>query len=346
MRVADRVWYEESAGARLVRAALAPLAAVYLGATRLRNALYDRGALPVAPSAVPALSIGNLTVGGAGKTPVAAWFATTLRDRGARPAVVLRGYGGDESLVHETLNPAVPVIVDADRARGLTRARAAGCDVAVLDDAFQHRRVARLEDVVLLSADRWGEPVRALPAGPWREPLSALARASLLVVTRKSAASEPARALANRFAGATRTGAAAVAALTPDALRHVWEDRSTSLDALRGRRVTVLAGIADPRAFADQLTAAGAVVDLVAFADHRRFSARDVRRAVARAETGEWAVCTLKDAVKLRHSWPRQAPALWYVSLRCRIEQGADAVDTLLRRLLLARPDTKPGSAG
>ena len=99
--------------------------------------------------------------------------------RGAQPAVVLRGYGEDEPLVHERLNPSIPVIVNPDRARAVALAAARGATIAVLDDAFQHRAIRRDADLVLVSADRWTPDVRVLPAGPWREPLTALRRATL-----------------------------------------------------------------------------------------------------------------------------------------------------------------------
>src|SRR5690348_7442624 len=130
---------------------------------------------------LPTLSVGNVTVGGTGKTPVAAWIAAELIDRGARPAIVLRGYGDDEPLVHARLNPDVPVIVAPDRLEGIARAAASGADVAVLDDAFQHRRAQRTADIVLVSAERWTRTPRLLPAGPWRESLRALRRTSMIL---------------------------------------------------------------------------------------------------------------------------------------------------------------------
>ena len=95
------------------------------------------------------MSVGNLTVGGTGKTPIAAWIAAGLLARDAHPAIVLRGYGGDETLVHKRLNPTIPVITNADRVAGVIEAQRQGADVAVLDDAFQHRRVQRLGPVLI-----------------------------------------------------------------------------------------------------------------------------------------------------------------------------------------------------
>src|SRR5687768_3928318 len=157
-----------------------------------RRHLYDSGVFRSEDPVLPAVSVGNLSSGGTGKTPFAAWLAAQL-GQSARPAIALRGYGGDEAEVHRRLNPDVPVVVNADRAAAIREAQTLGADVVVLDDAFQHRRIARVADVVLLSTEQLMRPLRLLPAGPWREPLSAARRADLIVVTRKSASSADAQ---------------------------------------------------------------------------------------------------------------------------------------------------------
>src|SRR5437763_2660867 len=164
----ERVWFGDDLLARAARAALLPGEILYGAAVGVRKALYDSGVLTTYKPALPTVSVGNLTVGGTGKTPVAAWIATELVDRGIQPAIVLRGYGEDEPLVHARLNPSVPIVVAPDRVDGVRMARDAGANVAVLDDAFQHRQVSRDVDLVLVSADRWSPAPRLLPAGPFR----------------------------------------------------------------------------------------------------------------------------------------------------------------------------------
>ena len=141
-RAIERIWAEDGPAAW----ALTPLSWIFSTAVAVKNVLYDIGLLRARKLALPAVSVGNLSVGGTGKTPVSAWVAAELARRGARPAIVLRGYGDDEVLVHRALNPGVPVIVDADRVRGAATAKAQGATVVVLDDAFQHRRAARDAD--------------------------------------------------------------------------------------------------------------------------------------------------------------------------------------------------------
>jgi tetraacyldisaccharide 4'-kinase len=347
------VWYGADVASGLARLALAPASMLYGAVARARGALYDADVLSSRPLALPALGVGNLTVGGTGKTPVAAWLAGRLRDCGARPAIVMRGYGADEPLVHALLSPGMPVIVDADRVRGVAEAARRGADVAVLDDAFQHRRARRDADVVLVAAEHAERRARLLPAGPFREPESALRRASVIVVTRKAAPSDRAYELLARLARVAPDVPGAVVALSLDALRAVagtadgayqvgatddrWPAGERLLDTLRGRRVLAIAAIGEPDAFYVQLERAGAVVDRAPYADHHAFSVGDVELLVRRAERADSVVCTLKDAVKLRPLWPRLGPSLWYVSQRVNVERGGDALDQLLARMLAAR---------
>jgi tetraacyldisaccharide 4'-kinase len=334
----ERVWWGTSLGARAARALLVPASVLYRVGTGIHAVLYRSGLRRARPLALPAISVGNLTVGGTGKTPVAAWIASTLLTRQAQPAIVMRGYGEDEPLVHERLNPEVPVVVSPDRVRGVERAATLGADVVVLDDAFQHRRAARNADLVLLSADRWASAPRLLPAGPWREPLSALRRASMVLVTRKAASPATASAVADtirhRFSGIP----VAVAALTLQELRSATGESTMPLEVLAGARALAIVAIGDPSAFLRQLAATDATVRAAVFADHHAYTHAEVARLASMMAAGEIAVCTLKDAVKLASHWPREAAPLWYVSQSVVVEEGRDALDALLTRVLAARP--------
>ena len=332
----EHLWWSDGALPTLARAALTPAAIVYGGVIALRGALYDAGILRTRATAIPAISVGNLSVGGTGKTPVAAWIAAALVTRGAHPAIVLRGYGEDEPLVHRELNPGVPVVTAPDRVAGTARAYALGADIAVLDDGFQHRAAARVCDIVLVSADRWPERWRLLPAGPMREPLDALRRASLVIVTRKAVAADVARHVVDEIAAVVPSCPAAIVHLAVDELRGPGGAREP-LAMLQGRAVLAIASIADPRAFVAQLAAVGAVAEVAAFADHHDFSEGDITRLARAAGGPGLAVCTLKDHVKLAPLWPRGAPPLWYVSQRVELELGGEAVDACLDTALRAR---------
>ena len=348
MSALEWLWYGDSTGARLGRGALWPLEQIYAGAVRLRGSMYDRGLLEIAKAPVPVLAIGNVSVGGTGKTPVAAWAVTQLRNNGARPAVVLRGYGDDEPLVHRTLNPDALVVCDADRVRGARTAQAQGADCVVLDDAFQHRRLARTADWVLVSAERFAKGNRALPAGPLRESLAALRRADVAIVTRKFASLAEADAVAGRIESLARV-AAAVVHLAPNAVVDVRDGTSRPLEVLRDVRIVAVAAVGEPEAFFTQLREAGArAVHTVSFRDHHAFTDADVAKLVHAASAADAVVCTLKDAVKLAPQWPDRKVPLWYVSQRAEVERGAHLLDASLALVLAARASTSStaGAAG
>ena len=336
----ENVWYGRSAGNIVVRAALWPLAKAYTVAVSARTRLYDAGVLPSQTPALPTISVGNLTVGGTGKTPFAAHLAGELSRR-ARPAIALRGYGGDEIEVHRRLNPDVPVFVNPDRSAAVREAKSYGADVVVLDDAFQHRRIARNADVVLLSAEQVLRPRRLLPAGPWREPLSGARRADLLVITRKSASIvEAEHAMAIVRADVPGVPIASVS-LAPKELVAVGDTPggrplTLPLERLNGASVLAIAAIGEPELFRRQLELLGARVVLESHRDHHSFSDADIRDATIRVPPDGLAVCTLKDAVKLAGRWPGPS-RLWYVSQQLVVDQGVEEVNRLLERVIDAR---------
>jgi len=336
------LWENGSGLARLSRAALWPAAQGFRAVVALRNWCYDAGVFPEHAAAIPAISIGNVSVGGTGKTPVAAWIVARLVGMGATPAIVMRGYrGGDEIMVHRELNPGTTVLECADRVRGVEQAQASGCDVAVLDDAFQHRRIARVADVVLVSAERYTAAPQLLPAGGWREPLTSLRRASLVIVVRKSAPEERCLSIARELAVAFGRPVATVALSTGDVIAN--DGTREPAASLSGQRVMMVTGIGDPASFEQQLRALGASVTRSVFDDHHRYTPDDVAGILRRATGHDAVVCTLKDAVKLRPLWPRDAAPMRYVSQRVSLEYGAETLEYVLQRALKARhPNSSP----
>jgi tetraacyldisaccharide 4'-kinase len=331
-RIIERRWESTSRTSRLLRAALAPASWLYGTVIRGRNAAYDRGWLASYDLGLPTVSVGNMTVGGTGKTPMAAWFAARFVELGAKPAILLRGYGGDELRVHRILVPGALVIAGADRRASAERARREGATVLVLDDGFQHRRARRDADVVLLSADRHRK-VRLLPAGPWREPETALRRATHIVVTRKRTTPLHAREVVQYASRIAPDALLAIVHLAAETLVR-WDAREQMpVEALAGKRVLAISAIGDPRAFEAQLRAIGARCAGRTFRDHHAFTERDVRQLSHDATGADYAVCTLKDAVKLGPLWPPSAPPIWYLSQRVNIELGAEILDGLAHRL-------------
>lgn len=336
------VWEGRGLGARLVRAVLVPPAAVYGAVMRLRAAAYRVGLLRTHTLPLPAIAVGNLSVGGTGKTPLAAWLAGACQERGVKPAVLLRGYGTDETLVHERLTPGAIVIASPDRRRAAAQAAAQGAGVALLDDAFQRLDVARDANVALISTEHHRAAPWPLPAGPWREGWDALGRATLIVVTRKRATPAQARALAAELAARWPDRPVEIAHLALDRLETLRGGTPVPLDALAGRRIVAAAGIADPASFAVQLRALGATVQLLGFQDHHRYDAADVQALVQAAAGVDYLIVTEKDAVKLRHQWPRDAREPLVALLEVHWDTDASAVRAVLDRVLAPAGPPRP----
>jgi len=339
LRLIKRIWSGDDALSRAARLALFPVEAGYRAVTTARGWMYEHEILAGERSRIPVISVGNLSVGGTGKTPLSAWIAAELLLRGQRPSVVLRGYGGDEALVHEKLNPGIPVIVEPRRANGIARAAQMGATVAVLDDAFQHRAATREIDMALVAAEQWRTSHRMLPAGPWREPVSALRRASLVVITRKTADSSRVKAVQDAIAREAPHVPQAVLRFSLSDLRPAIDESSRDslpISSMAGRSVAAIAGIAEPNLFFQQLTAHGAIVLAHEFPDHHKYSIEDIERVLATVGARDTLiVCTLKDAVKLAPIWPATAPPLWYVSQSLEVESGEETLAEMLSRITL-----------
>jgi tetraacyldisaccharide 4'-kinase len=331
----------ESRGAwpALQRLALCAASLPYSAAVRLRNLAYDRGWLRVERAAVPAVSVGNLTVGGTGKTPCVEYVARLYREHGLRVAVLSRGYGSaagpnDEALVLEENLPDVPHLQGADRA-ALSRAAVEELEseVLVLDDGLQHRRLARDLDLVLLDATSpWGGG-RLLPRGLLREPPSALRRAGAIILTRcDQAPAEEVERLRQRVARLAPDVPVAETTHRPVGLVNSGGD-GAPLDMLREGPVAAFCGVGNTEAFRRTLADLGAdVVAFRAYPDHHTYTRADVEelRAWARAlPPGCNAVTTQKDLVKLRLPRLGERP-LWALRVRLHFAAGGAAVDRLL----------------
>jgi tetraacyldisaccharide 4'-kinase len=321
------------AGAAVLRAGLSVVSPVYAGVMRLRNAKYDKG-VGVRRLARPVVSVGNLTTGGTGKTPVVRWLCEALRGAGERPAVLMRGYlaaagekGDEERLLDGLLNRdgAQPVVVHAgpDRVAGgeAVLGREPGVSVFVLDDGFQHRRLGRDFDLVLIDASQPYWFGRVIPRGLLREPLAGLGRADAVLITRADqgdaeAIEKRVRALNGR-ATVYRSTHAHVGFRAADGTLH-------AVEALAGRRYYAFAGIGNPRGFGEQLRRAGAVeVGSRWFGDHWAYGRADVEQVLtdARKAGAEVVVTTEKDWVKVAPLLAAgDGPAVWRAELAIRFE--------------------------
>ena len=324
-----RRFWDGDAGATgtLLQAILFPFQLAYHAVIFLRNLAYDRSWLTSERVPIPVVSIGNLSVGGTGKTPFARWIVEALLRRGMRPAVLHGGYGPDEPALHRRWHADVPVEVGKDRVASAHAAAARGATVAVLDDGFQHRRLDRALDIVLLAAEEWTGTVALLPAGPWREPLSSLERADLIVVTRRSASHAEAVAVAETLRTRIRGKVIAVAAIRPSGWTRAGQDVSAPSEP-----AIAVAAIARPDLFVANATEAGArIVEVFSFPDHHAFTRDDAERILSVAG-GRPILMTGKDAVKLVD--PIAETDVWILEQAVDIEAGAAAVEQLLDKLV------------
>ena len=317
-RLADGTTAGPAAAA--ARAALAAIAAPYGLAVAARNAAYDRGLLRAAHVSVPVISVGNLTLGGTGKTPLVAWVVRQLLSQGRTPAVVSRGYAArpgqqsDEAAELAMVIPGLRHVANRDRVAGSQAAIEAGCDTIVLDDGFQHRRLHRDLDIVAIDATDPFGCGRLFPRGLLREPLGGLARAQAVVLTRASSVSATRRTEIRESLSARCVGRPPAvwmeAEHRPVGLRTLDGGREP-IDVLRGMPVVAFAGIGNPAAFRTTLEKLGAdVVAFQAFPDHHAPTAADLAPLAARIEAGaaRMLVTTLKDLVKIPRPWPAAAP--------------------------------------
>jgi tetraacyldisaccharide 4'-kinase len=303
-----------------------PLASLYGLAVRTRNALYERQALRVGRLLGPVISVGNLSVGGAGKTPFTILLGEQLKARGVPFDILSRGYGrqtrgisladpngtakdfGDEPVLMAR-RLQVPVIVGEDRYQaGLFAEEQFGAQFHILDDGFQHRRLHRDFDIVLVTPEDARD--RLLPVGRLREPLSSLSRANVVALTSgASPGSFPS-------AGAT-----------------LWRVRRGIVANHVAPGPVAFCGIARPQGFFRQLRTAGIEPAAEAiFRDHHRYCERDIDDLLnlRRASEGEGFITTEKDAINLGPHLGALQP-LTIVGVKMELSDAANAVDTMLR---------------
>ncbi len=307
-----------------------PFSPLYSTAMRIRERCYQRGIFRSVSFDVPVLSVGNLTMGGTGKTPMAQYLARRLQDNGYKPAIISRGYGGatkerinivsdghdilldaayvgdEPRMLAETL-PGVLVLTGVVRKLPAARAVKMGADVLILDDGFQHLAIQRNLDLVLFSADALAGNSRVFPGGDLREPVKALHRCDAFIITgisdvNRERAGKFAELLRNKFPSKnvfTNGYRVAGIVMLDDAGARV----EVEFDALEAHKCYGFCGIARPESFKqtlDSLELGG--VGFESLADHHLYKAGEIRQLVKRAKqaSATCLLCTEKDLVKLR----------------------------------------------
>ena len=329
----QRIWYEGSSAYWL----LLPLSWLYAGLMAVRRILYERGVIRVADLHIPVVVVGNITVGGTGKTPVAIWLARRLRERGMRPGIVSRGYhgsvrssplqvtadsnpdsAGDEAVLMAKRS-ACPVVVHPNRVLAAQELCKLGVDVVIADDGLQHYRLGRQYEIVVIDGLRGFGNGRLLPAGPLREPVARLKSVDLALVNKTVMRSE--LAVSHLPEGLPVTDFY----LKGTTARSLDDSEEVPLARFAGRAVHAVAAIGNPGRFFTFLESHGMQVIEHAFPDHVKLSEENLRY-----DDGLDVLMTEKDAVKCGDL---RVSKCWYVPVRVEVDQPQDWLDELQKRL-------------
>ncbi len=309
---------------------LTPLSFLFAATVRTRNWLYDCRVFKAKKLPCAVISVGNITSGGTGKTPAVIWIAKALLDAGYRPAVLLRGYrrqaktpathivsdgqdilapletSGDEAVMIARELPTVPVLIGKDRYDAGDRAvRQLKRDTLILDDGFQRRKLARDLDIVTVDAIEPFGTGRLLPAGTLREPVSALRRADLIILTRADMA-ESAGEIREAIANVVGNTPIIESRHVPTRLYHLGKSEEVDFGVLRGKNLFAVCGIGVPHAFAETVRRyEPKSVGLLAFPDHHRYSSADAAKIQREAKRvgADFIITTRKDEPKLLPFW-------------------------------------------
>ena len=291
----EDTWYREM----YVAPWFTPLSLLYVDAVRLRRWLYRVGVLRTSRFPVPVIVIGNVTVGGTGKTPLVVWLVETLRQQGYQPGVISRGYAGEsqaspqfataDSDARQVGDEAVllarrcacPVVVHPDRPAAVRHLLSQhDCDVIISDDGLQHYALARDIEIIVIDGQRRFGNGYCLPTGPLREPLERLKQVDFVVVNGGSDVIEGEISMQCRG----------------DRLVNLLNGEFKALKDFAGQDCRAIAGIGNPKRFFSQLANAGLSCETLAFPDHHAFTADDLHFADTKP-----VLMTEKDAVKCAH---------------------------------------------
>ena len=340
---------------------------LFAAVVSIRYFLYRTGILRRYPLGIQVISIGNVTAGGTGKTPVTEIFARTLAAAGRKVAILSRGYrrkeaplwrrlftqvvepplvvsdgrhvlldsetGGDEPYMLASNLPGVAVVVDRNRVKaGRYAIKRLGCDTLILDDGFQYQKLKHSLEVVLVDATNPFGNGNMLPRGILREPARNLSRADIIFLTKCRG---DVSAVRNEIRKYNETAEIVECNHSPKVLKDVWSREEFPLSWLKGKTVCTLSGVASPRGFEDSLRRLGAkVVWCERYADHHRYAPSEILYALNRtADMGADAlVTTEKDAVRFPRFETTPVKCL-YLRIAIEILSGAESFDSVINRI-------------
>ena len=337
---------------------LRAISCLFAAVVSLRYLLYRLGLLRRFPLGIQVISIGNVTAGGTGKTPVTEIFARTLAAEGRKVAILSRGYrrkeapwwqrlftqviepplvvsdgkrvlldsavGGDEPYMLASNLPGVAVVVDRDRVKaGRYAIKRLGCDTIILDDGFQYQRLKHSHEVVLVDKTNPFGNGHMLPRGVLREPASHIARADVIFITKSDGRTEN---VVRQIREYNRKAEIIECRHAPRLLKDVWSREELPLSWLKGKTLTTLSGIAVPQGFEDSLRRLGAkVIWCERYADHHRYDSSEILYALNKTADlhADALITTEKDAVRFPRFETTPVPC-YYLRVDIEILKGAE----------------------
>lgn len=329
--------------AGMLRCLLGAAEIPYRAVVRYRNHQYDANPIRITQVGVPVISVGNLTLGGTGKTPMVCWLAEWFRQHGVRVSIVSRGYGAkdgapnDEALELETRLPDVPHLQNPDRIAAANVAiDELETQLIILDDGFQHRRIGRDLEIVLVDSTEPFGFHRVFPRGTLREPLTGMARADVIGLTRIRHVTQDQR---SHIIDQLRSLApeALIVELNHSPSRLLSRSGlKQSLETLHQKRVAAFCGIGNPSAFKQTLADCGCELAVFQeFPDHHPFGRADLALIEAQIQSAniDFVVCTHKDLVKINLDRIGPCP-LFAIVIDMQVDVGGDRLETKLHSVL------------
>lgn len=289
--------------AGIFKGVLRVLSCVYLLAVKFVDLGYKKGLRRVYKIGVPVVSVGNITLGGTGKTPFTIFLANYFLAKGRKPAILIRGYGKDESKMLKDELAEVPVLAGRDRVKNAFRACNQARDILILDDAFQHRRIHRDLNIALIDSAEILKPNYCLPRGVLREPLSSLKRADIFVLTKiDRITSGQKEAIIRKINNIAPHKPVITMKHTARFFTDVTRSAS-SMESFQGKYVALVSAIASPDYFSFLMEKGGAIIkERLDYPDHYFFRQKDIRTICEKCKTQDIdaVVITAKDYAKIK----------------------------------------------
>ena len=336
---------------RIFRILLGGLSLIYSAIMRVRNRLYDAGMLKSGKAGVPVISIGNLTTGGTGKTPLVIWLANRLHKKQLKCSILTRGYKTepgqmtDEPAILAKSCPNATVVVNSNRIAGANKAiNQHHAQVLIMDDGFQHRKLGRDLDIVTIDATCPFGYGKVLPAGMLREPIKGLKRAGAVILTRCDLVSGEKLTQLEADIRKLAPGIPIIKTAHKHTDAVTYERKRIDLETLRAGPAFAFCGIGNPQAFFDSLTANGIqLAGTRIFDDHYDFTADDMSALVmeARQKGAQSLLCTQKDWVKAATVLDEKDDFVFaYLAMELDFLDGADTMEALIDNLIQHESET------